>query len=394
MKKRFPVVLHLATWYPQSTEDVQGIFVQRHVELLQQHTAALHFVVVKTEHINWWQLLNSCRGVFPVSKVGSCTIIHFPSKHALQKKLLWRWQHRLHQWLLARLIKKYQPSLLHLHVVYGFAGEAMYINEKWGVPFIVSEHMAPFPFTWIGETELLIRQPLKKAAAVAAVSKAQAQEIQAYAGIKPVVISNVVHSEQYYYADKIAKSPSFQIILTGIYDTRKGVDYLLHVMPEFIKQYPDTVLHLAGDAVPQRRKSLEELAAALHIQSAVVFHGKMNAAQLRQLYQQCDFYVCASEWESFGLTMLEALFCGLPVLSTDCGGVHEFLNASNSIVIANDRQPQTMLSGLLQMTHQLSLFNRKEIAADVALQFSGAAIVRGYQRLYELAAHPSPLKAV
>ena len=66
--------------------------------------------------------------------------------------------------LLTRLIKKFEPSLIHLHVVYGFAREVVYAKEKLGIPFIISEHMAPFPFDWLADKEGLIKKPMQNAA--------------------------------------------------------------------------------------------------------------------------------------------------------------------------------------------------------------------------------------
>ena len=119
------------------------------------------------------------------------------------------------------------------------------------------------------------------------------------------------------------------------------------------------------------------------IKNVVQFHGQLTGSELCTLYQNSDFYVCSSEWESFGLSALEALFTGLPVLSTNCGGVPDFINSKNGIIIANDQKEETLLNGLLQMTNQLSSFNRKEIAVAVSKKFSNNSIKEKYFSIYK-----------
>lgn len=379
-----PVVLHFVTWYPSAENDIEGIFTRRHIELLATDESMTHIVVKKSvEKVSVIRHLLNLFGFFKQIRIGKVPIIELVDESFLYNKFLWRYHKKVEQVQLNRLIKKYQPALLHLHVVYGFGKEAVAIKKKWGIPFVISEHMAPFPFEWITDKQGLITEPMQEAAVVVAVSKAQAQQIKTFTAVNPIVIPNVVNEEEFFYSEQQKTSSGLQLILAGIYDSRKGADYLLHVLPSFLETYPNTILHLAGDAKPERMAVLQQIISDADIEQSVIFHGKLSAAALCKLYQQCDFYVCASDWESFGLTMLEALFAGLPVLSTNCGGVLEFMNKENGVLIHNDRKEETLLNGLLQMTNQLSVFNRQAISASVNKQFAGSIIKDNYYSLYK-----------
>jgi glycosyltransferase involved in cell wall biosynthesis len=382
-KSNNTVVLHFVTWYPSSFKDVQGIFTRRHIELLATEHSVKHIVVQKApERFSVIGHLQSLLGRFVKRRTGELEVIQLPNESNLYEKFFWRYKSKLEQLQINKLIKTYQPSLLHLHVVYGFGKEAVSIKKKWGIPFLISEHMAPFPFDWIQDKQQFVTEPMQQAAAVVSVSKAQAQEIKAFTGVEPIVIPNVVNEEDFFYAEK-EQNKSLQLVLVGIYDSRKGADYLLRVLPSFLKKYPDTILHLAGDAKPERMNELQHIITSAGIEKAVVFHGTLNASALCELYHECDMYVCASEWESFGLTMLEALFCGLPVLSTNCGGVLEFMNKENGLLIPNTRTDEVLLNGLTEMARQLPSFNRRSISVAVNKQFSRNKIKDNYYSLYK-----------
>ncbi len=379
-----PVILHFVTWYPASERDIAGIFTRRHIELLATDKSMTHIVVKKSvEKLSVLRGLLNLFVFFKQVKTGTVPIIELANESFLYNKFFWRYTKEIEQVQLNRLINKYQPALLHLHVVYGFGKEAVTIKKKWGIPFVISEHMAPFPFEWIADKQVVIAEPMQEAAAVVAVSKAQAQQIKAFTGVSPIVIPNVVNEEEFFYREQQKTSGGFQLVLAGIYDSRKGADYLLHVLPAFLETYPDSVIHLVGEASAERVAALKQIMKEGSIEQSVVFHGTLTAGALCKLYHQCDFYVCASDWESFGLTMLEALFAGLPLLSTNCGGVLEFINEENGLLINNDRKEETLLNGLLQMTNQLSAFNRQAISASANKQFAGSIIKDKYYSLYK-----------
>jgi len=58
-----------------------------------------------------------------------------------------------------------------------------------------------------------------------------------------------------------------------------------------------------------------------------------NDTQVVDFYHQCDIFVFTSFIEGFGMPPLEAMACGVPVITTDCGGVRDFANNSNSIIV-------------------------------------------------------------
>ncbi|MGX7058952.1 glycosyltransferase family 4 protein [Vagococcus humatus] len=92
----------------------------------------------------------------------------------------------------------------------------------------------------------------------------------------------------------------------------KNIQGILTGMPKIIQTFPQAKLLVVGDG--PYRAELEELAKSLHISDYVNFVGAVDNQQVNQFYRQADYFVCASDSESQGLTYLEALASELPVV--------------------------------------------------------------------------------
>lgn len=379
-------MLHLVTWYPASDSDIDGIFTRRHIELLAADQQYEHIVVQKSNsRFSVTKHLKSLSGFFTKQNVGAKEVIQLPVESVLYDRFFWRYKNALERKQLDQLVKKYQPLFCHLHVVYGFAEEAMYLKRKWNIPFIVTEHMAPFPFEWLKNNRQLVTEPMQAAFAVTAVGQAQAKQIEDFTGVKPVIVHNMVSATEFFYKAHapVDASKKLDIVFVGIYDKRKGVDYLLQVFPRFLQQYPKTVLHLVGEADKERMELINGSIDEGKMGNNVRFHGRLAAPELCELFHVSDFYVCSSEWESFGVSVLEALFTGLPVLSTDCGGVQEFMRPDNGLLISNDRTETTLLNGLLEITENINSYSRESISASTTERFSGERIREDFYSIYK-----------
>ncbi|HUP39045.1 MAG TPA: glycosyltransferase family 4 protein [Vicinamibacterales bacterium] len=100
-----------------------------------------------------------------------------------------------------------------------------------------------------------------------------------------------------------------------------GHETLLRAMPEIVRNYPDVMLWLAGDG--DLRPMLESMARDLGLASHVRFLGRVGNDSLWKYYAAADLFVLASDVESWGTVMLEAMACGTPVVTTDTVGGRE-----------------------------------------------------------------------
>ncbi len=117
--------------------------------------------------------------------------------------------------------------------------------------------------------------------------------------------------------DPNPKSQPYLLLTARIRDPRKNVNMLLRAFARVRAARPDLRLVVAGD---EPLAGTHALAAELGLDEAVEFRGLVSQAELIRLYQSAALYVQPSRQEGLGISALEALACGLPVVSTRCGG--------------------------------------------------------------------------
>lgn len=130
-------------------------------------------------------------------------------------------------------------------------------------------------------------------------------------------------SEDCPYRKRIASCGEKVIVHTSNFRVVKRVTDAIRVLGKVKKEIP-TKLVLVGDGPD--RSECERLARELDLQKDVVFLGKQDA--LPEILNASDLFIMPSQSESFGLSALEAMSCGIPVISTSVGGLPE-LNIHN-----------------------------------------------------------------
>lgn len=106
-----------------------------------------------------------------------------------------------------------------------------------------------------------------------------------------------------------------------INDPRKNVPLLLSAFARARQARPELRLRLTGEPGGELRKMLGRLA----ITDAVEFTGTLPASALPDFYRSLDVFVIPSHQEGFGIVGVEAMACGVPVISTRCGGPEDFV---------------------------------------------------------------------
>ncbi len=139
----------------------------------------------------------------------------------------------------------------------------------------------------------------------------------------------------------------------------KGFDEVIELLPRLRTILPDLVYIAAGDG--DDRPRLEAKAKVLGVRDMVVFTGhvpeEMKAAHL----QLADAFVLASRGEGFGIVLLEAMACGVPVVASSRDGTHEAVRDGTLGVVADPSDPDDLQSGILA-----ALARRKGTPAGLA----------------------------
>lgn len=104
----------------------------------------------------------------------------------------------------------------------------------------------------------------------------------------------------------------------------KGIDILLQAFARIKEEFPMSCLYLAGQNEKGYQERLEKLCLDLNITNKVKFLGRIN--DMEKFYRSIDLFVLPSVVrESFGLVLCEAIYCGVPVITTDSGAQKEII---------------------------------------------------------------------
>jgi phosphatidylinositol alpha-1,6-mannosyltransferase len=145
-------------------------------------------------------------------------------------------------------------------------------------------------------------------------------------------------------AERLGLGTRPAVLFLGGLKARKNVDLLLSVWPRLRQLVPGAVLVIAGTGPLDR--ALRQRAAALGLGDSVVFCGRVAEEDKVRYYQLADVFVSPSSLEGFGLSVAEAMSCGLPVLVPDRGALSELTGHGAGAVVFDPAEPQELVEGL------------------------------------------------
>lgn len=211
------------------------------------------------------------------------------------------------------------------------AKAAINAKKASGKPMIMHVHSTEiertigFPNQYIYDTE---KEGMMFADKIVAVSQLTKDRIVANYGIDPdkiEVVHNAIAQVEAKYgpiAKSIHKDDQIVLFLARL-TAMKGANYLLQAAQKVIKVMPKTKFLFVGDG--ELLETLVEMSVELGISHKVTFTGFLTHDQVDKAYSKADVFVMPSIAEPFGLTPLEAIRNGTPVILSKQSGVSEVL---------------------------------------------------------------------
>lgn len=162
---------------------------------------------------------------------------------------------------------------------------------------------------------------------------------------------------------------------------QKNQRSLLDAFARVCEKRPGLRMVIVGDG--SERDRLLEHAKCLNITSSVIFAGQVNEKPLlREFLWKSKVFVLSSDYEGLPLSALEAMSCGLPVVSTDVGGMADLVSGNGRLVPPADSKAlaDAMLSTLDELSFKDDM---KVISREIASDYDLKVCVSKYERLYE-----------
>jgi glycosyltransferase involved in cell wall biosynthesis len=377
-------VLHIASWYPNSKDPFDGDFVQRHAKALSMYMRADVIHVVQQFH-----LLENEKGHVENGVDGNLlSTVYFPAfptmKSLLLQKLIFarRYNKTMKQAIEDYISKHGRPDLVHIHVPVKAGYAALYLQQKMGVPFVVSEHSSAY-FEHTANNyfhnsryfRFITKQSFEKAVVVSSVSEWLLNRLGDLFNIAAIkLIRNAVDTNLFYPVAKSSARKRF--IHVSMMFTMKNVEGIIDALYLLQQQSQDWEMVLVGKAP----ESLKRKAKALG--SNIQWTGTLSYADVAKQMQNADALVHFSTYENLPCVINEALCCGLPVISSRVGGIDEIVNDSNGILVES-KDTLALANAMFHFLNGSSSFNTLQISSTAAAQFSYETVGREMVKMYE-----------
>jgi colanic acid/amylovoran biosynthesis glycosyltransferase len=145
----------------------------------------------------------------------------------------------------------------------------------------------------------------------------------------------------------------FSLISTGSLIWRKSYETMLTALKHLVAAGIDAELHIIGEG-PERQLILFTI-HDLGLQNRVTLHGHLAPTAVRDQLRAADVFVLSSLSEGIANAALEAMSCGLPVVTSDCGGMREAVTDGVEGFIVPLRDPQAMAEALHKLSDDSTL---------------------------------------
>jgi teichuronic acid biosynthesis glycosyltransferase TuaC len=252
--------------------------------------------------------------------------VYHPKWYSPPRSMFWKdeykWLHLLCGEKIDRIISHEKPDIIICSWLSPFGTYAKYFKARFNIPvFLIPEgdDLLIYPNKYSGWN--IVKEILNTyCERIICSSKFMFEQASLKYGLKNSVrISNGYDHEKFFYIEKnpITKG-KINLICVGYMDYVKGQDILIQAMTKLDKRFE---LTLIGNGT--LRLKLEQMVRDLKLEKRVFFIGFKAPEKLASFYHAADIFCLASRSEGFGISILEAMACGLPVVGSDAGGIPE-----------------------------------------------------------------------
>jgi N-acetyl-alpha-D-glucosaminyl L-malate synthase BshA len=295
---------------------------------------------------------------------------------------------------LVDMVKLYDIDVLHVHYAIphayaGYMAKKMLEDEGIKIPMITTLHGTDI--TLVGNHPFYkpaVSFSINKSDIVTSVSSSLREDTYRLFDIKKeiIVIPNFIEPnknqlDEVQKCNRIMMASANERIITHISNFRKvkRIDDVVKIFYNIQKEIPSKLM-MVGEG-PEKQMA-EDLCYSLGIQDKVIFFG--NSSEIDKILCYSDLFLLPSETESFGLAALEAMACGVPVISSNSGGLPEVNIEGYSGYLSNVGDVAAMSkNGISILSDAIKLLEFKKNAKEVSSRFDILNIVPMYEKVYK-----------
>lgn len=366
-------ILFLPTAYPNIYNDHSSIFVQDQAEALVKsglNVSVIGAIPISFKYIFQKKIFKF--GNFESEKNGvTVGLFLFPSIPKLR-----RFNQFIRYSINKALMKKYLKShndLNIIHVHNATAGEAaLWMKNNYRIPYCITEHSSAFSRGTISKSEVIrYAEVYRNSSHNIAVSKEFCNLLEEIYKVKFHYIPNVVDTS-FFIPVKQKKKKEFNFINIANLNENKNHTMLVKAFTTSFKDQKSIKLSILG-AGPEYHNLKKEI-KKLGMEGQITLFGFATRKQVSHELQKADVFVFSSNYETFGVVLIEAMSCGLPVVATKCGGAESIVENSKLGMLVEKNSDEEMSKAMKQIYEKKQTYNSEYIREYIIQHFSESSV--------------------
>ena len=366
-------ILFLSSWYPSRVNKTLGNYVQQHAEAI----AILHDVTVvyavgeKALSVNY--------EFEQFTKNNVTTIVIYFKKHSFKVVNGLRKYKSLKHGI--KRAKKF--DLIHGNVLLPIGIFVYFFSIKLKVPFVFTEHSTGFltqtKMKLSSVEKLITKCVVKKSKFVLPVSNELKRDMLSLGfNANYEVIGNVIDTKLFYPTKN--ENEKYTILhISSFSNEQKNINGILNVVKKLSEERSDFLFKIVGDGNILQLKNEISL---LNIRENVIqIEGVKPPYEIAKQLQGSNLYISFSNYETFGIVMLESIACGVPVISTKTGILYE-LNLTDFTTFVDAGDEDGLLNSIRNSIDSQKKLDFNKMYLLIEEEYSAESIANKYTNIY------------
>ncbi len=229
-------------------------------------------------------------------------------------------------------------DIIHAHSHLFFPTNlSAFLNRFKDTPLVITNHglESQTPPLWVSKlyNETLGKWTFNSADVIISYSEEEKEKMRDLGITTDIeIIHNGINTDKFKPLDDVEEKN--QILWVGRFLPGKGVRYLIEAFSLLKDEHDDLTLKLVGEG--PLKEELEEKARELGVLDSIIFEGIVENDKMPEVYNESKVFALSSLTEGVPRTVLEALSCGTPVVSTDLPQIREIIDGCGYIVSQKD----------------------------------------------------------
>jgi glycosyltransferase involved in cell wall biosynthesis len=370
-------VMFLSAWYPNRITPLNGDFVERQAMAVAEQfpTTALHVAADADMKGDQFEIVHLQRGNLHE------TLVYFRRRrvNAFNKLLF-----------IAGYLKGYHsilksagnPDIIHANIIYRESIMAYLFRLFTGIPYILSEHWTQYlhekiPYAYRSR---FLRIAVNNAAAVVTVTQnlSDALRKHGFRNNRFHVIPNVVDTGIFKPGKSRTEGKKRILHVSSMKEEHKNISGIIRTIARLSAIRKDFNFTFAGDASGEQMKLAGELGLS---SDEMIFTGEVDHITVARLMKESDMLVMFSNIENLPCVILEAISCGVPVISTFVGGIHEWLTPGQGILV-EPRDEDSLLKAIISIMDNKDQYKPDQLHQYAEDHFSNRVISEKLGAIY------------